>query len=147
MGHKGEPITNLQYSIPLSTLSDRPADEVYSVLRSMHDNFDTLRGMTPDIKNFATDRTLVVPMVIPFHDGAIRFLREEGRWNDSLQRRHDALLDREQAMAQAWPGFWRDNHRAYPDRQGPNSLAAAWRAWKKDNLPALPPADDPSAAA
>lgn len=147
VGHKGEPITNMQYSIPLSTLADRPAEEVYSVLKVMHDNFDTLSGMTPDIKNFATDRVHVVPMVIPFHDGAIRFLREQGRWNDSLQQRHEALLEREALMKEAWPGFWRDNYKDFPERQGPNSLAAAWRAWKKDNLPALPQASDPTAAA
>ncbi|MCQ9370404.1 TAXI family TRAP transporter solute-binding subunit [Corynebacterium sp. 35RC1] len=136
----GEVVTNFQYSIPLSTLAERPAEEVYTVLKTLHENFDDFKDATPDAKKFALDQILLLPLVLPFHEGAIRFLDEQGRWNESLQARNDALLLREERMREAWPQFWKENEDA-------SDVDKRWLQWKKDNLPALPVATDPTSLA
>lgn len=127
----GEIVTNFQYSISLSTLSTRPDEEVYTILKVLNDNFEGFKESTPDAKKFAADEILLNPLVIPFHDGAIRFIKETGRWNEALQKRNDALIEREASMQSAWPDFWKKNKEE-------TSVAAAWAQWKKDNLPKLP---------
>ena len=41
-------------------------------------------------------------MAIPFHDGAVRYLKEIGAWNDEDQAHNDALVKRAQILAQAF---------------------------------------------
>lgn len=131
----GESAVNMQYSIPLTTLADRSADEVHQVLTVMHENFDLFKNATPDAESFGLDQVLLDPMVIPFHDGSVRFFEEQGRWTPGMERRHQALLERERLMGDAWPDFWEE----YADADSPRT---EWRTWKNENLPALPAIDD-----
>ena len=43
--------------------------------------------------------------VIPYHDGAIRALKEAGVWNDAAQKHNDALLKRQEVLAAAWKAY------------------------------------------
>ena len=131
----GESAVNMQYSIPLTTLAERPHDEVTRLVTAMDKYFEDYKNATPDAKNFAFDQILLDPMVVPFHEAMVDFLKEKGRWTKDLQTRHDALLDREQRMAEAWPDFW-EQHKNDPE------VPAKWVDWKRENLPKLPTIDD-----
>lgn len=136
---EGESAVNMQYSIPLAALSSRPADEVHELVTQIHENFDRFKSSTRDTKMFALDKIMLTPMVVPFHDGTVAFFKEKDVWTPSLQARHEALLDREGRLKDAWPGF-RDAH-------GKDDTAAKqWFDWKQENLPELPPTDDLPAA-
>lgn len=133
---EGEEAWTFQYSIVLATLATFPEDRVYTMLKTLHDNFDSFVGTTPDAQRFALDNILLTPLVIPFHPGTVRFLKEHGRWNDSLQARNDALLDREKLMHAAWPDFLEEHKHI-------KNPAAEWKKYKKDNLPRLPEVVEP----
>lgn len=130
-----ESAVNMQYSIPLTALSSRPADEVHRLVTQIHENFPKYEKSTRDTKMFALDKIMFDPMVVPFHDGAIAFLKDQGVWTPGMQRRHEALLDRESHLTEAWPGF-RDQNKDADD------AARRWADWKRENLPALPLIDD-----
>lgn len=132
---EGESVVNMQYSIPLTTLEERSADEVLTLLEHIDENYESFKDATPDAHNFHRDEVLMTPMVVPFHEGAVRFFERADRWSESLQARQDALLEREQLMRSAWPDFW-DDHATDDD------VARQWYSWKQDNLPDLPEVDD-----
>lgn len=131
----GERVTNLRYSLPILTTREHSTDEVETLLGHMHEHFDLYANSTPDTENFALDQIMMLPLTVPFHEGAIKFLDEHGRWSPGLQQRNDALLARENAMHDAWPDFWQSNKDAEDVRQ-------RWKDWKTQNLPALPVVDD-----
>ena len=132
---EGESAVNMQYTIPLTTLAERPADEVTRLVTALDENFEYYKDSTPDAKSFAFDRILLEPLVVPFHEAMVDFLKDKGRWTPGLQKRNDALLQRERLMAEAWPEFWKDNKKA-PD------VRDRWVDWKDENLPVLPPITD-----
>lgn len=131
----GESSVNMQYSVPLTTMADRPKEEVRKILQAMHDNFDTYKDATVDAHKFGADEVLLTPLVIPYHEGAIDFLKSIHKWTPGLQRRNDALLERERLMHEEWPHFF-DRHK------DSGNLAEQWKQWKDDNLPKLPDVDD-----
>lgn len=134
----GETAVNMQYSIPLTAMADTPAEQVHALCRAIGTNFEHFKSATPDAKRFDPQAVLMEPLVVPFHEGAVRFFTEIGRWNPQLQTRNQALLERGRLMREAWPGVLAD----HPG----DGLPAAWRTWKTDNLPPLPAAGDEGAA-
>lgn len=132
---EGESAVNMQYSIPLTALSSRSSDEVQELVTQIHDNFDRYKSATRDTKLFALDKIMLTPMVVPFHDGAVAFFKEKGVWTPGLQARHEALLDREGRLKEAWPGF----REAHGKEDG---APKHWFDWKQENLPELPPIND-----
>lgn len=127
----GDSVVNMQYSIPLTTTKDRPEKEVRAMLDLLHDNFDDFKDSTPDAVAFAADKVLLAPTV-PFHEGAVGFFRDIGRWTPQLQERNDALIEREKLMQEHWPEFL-DEH------SGSGDAVRSWKEWKAANLPALAP--------
>lgn len=132
---EGESAVNMQYSIPLTTLSDRPTDEVRTLLGCIHKFYDDFKNATPDADQFGADQVLLTPLVVPFHEGAVDFFRDIGRWTPGLQARNDALIQREARMAEAWPEFWSEHSTA-------TDVSRLWREWKQENLPPLPAVND-----
>ncbi|MGJ3402572.1 TAXI family TRAP transporter solute-binding subunit [Glutamicibacter sp. Je.9.36] len=131
----GQSAVNLQYSLPLVTLADRPAEEVQMLLASMEKHYGKYKDATPDAHKFHSDEAMLTPLVIPMHEGSVDFLKQAGKWTADLQKRNQALLKREQLLAAAWPGFWKQH-------SGDPAIAAKWRSWKKENFPKLPTVDD-----
>lgn len=128
---EGESVVNMQYSIPLTTTRDRPEKEVRAMLDLIHENFDDFKDSTPDAPAFAADKVLLAPTV-PFHEGAVSFFRDIGRWTPELQERNEALVERERLMEEHWPDFW-DEH------SGDGDVVRLWKRWKSENLPAIAP--------
>ncbi|NDO78645.1 TAXI family TRAP transporter solute-binding subunit [Kocuria indica] len=142
---KGESAVNMQYTIPLVAMAERPADDVTRLVEALDENFQYYKDTTPDAHRFATDQIQLTPLVIPFHDAAVEFLTRKNRWSRELQTRQDALLERERLMTEAWPDFWKS-------QSDEKAARKAWVEWKKSNLPPLPEvpgtlAEDPMSTA
>lgn len=133
--NEGEAVTNLRYTLPITAREDQSVAGVEALLGYMHEHFDIYSDATPDTENFALDKVMLLPLTVPFHEGSVNFLKEYGRWTPGMQERNDALLLREQAMHDAWPGFWEANGTAEDVRD-------RWKSWKRENLPALPEVTD-----
>lgn len=124
-------VTVMEYSLPITTTPDRSFDEVLELMRAIDRNFPDFGGTTLDSVNFAPDRVLLDPLMVPLHDGAVAYFTETGRWTPDLENRNRALLGREELMKDAWPDFF-EAHSA-DDR-----ISETWKAWKRENLPPLP---------
>ncbi|MCT1545108.1 MULTISPECIES: TAXI family TRAP transporter solute-binding subunit [Kocuria] len=114
---KGQTVTNMQYTIPLVTLADRPSDEVSRLVQDMDENFEYYKNTTPDAHRFAANEIQLTPLVIPFHDAMVQFLIDKKRWNADLQSRQTALVERERLMLDAWPDFWSNQTDKNPRRK------------------------------
>ena len=44
-------------------------------------------------------------MFLPFHDGAILYYREAGKWTDAAEANHQRNLVRQQALQEAWAAY------------------------------------------
>lgn len=131
----GESAVNMQYTIPLTTLADRPTDEVSELIEHIDQYYEHFKDVTPDAPSFNRDRILLDPMVVPFHASSVSFLEKIGRWTPDLEARQEALIEREGLLADAWPPFLEDN-------SGADDLPRRWEEWKAENLPPLPTIED-----
>ena len=87
--------------IGLSNLSD---DIAYNMTKAMVENFSAYEKAAPAAYGWALDKQLE-DFYLPSHDGAIRFLKEAGRWTDKAQANQDKLLQRQAVLADAWKAY------------------------------------------
>lgn len=131
----GESCVNMRYSLPLTTMADRPEEEVTAILKLIEDNIHNHLTDTPDMDKFTPERVMLVPMTIPFHEGSVKYFKKIGRWTLDLQKRQDALLEREKAMQEQWPTFWEEHGES-------DNVRELWMDWKRTHLPPLPEVND-----
>lgn len=123
---EGESARVLEYTIPLTTMGSRDADEVYHLVKSMVENYEHYEGTTPDTKQFGFDAVLKEPLVVPFHEGTVRYFEERGVWTEELERKNDELIERGERMREAWPGV--------VESSSAEELEQNWTDWKTDEL-------------
>lgn len=123
---EGESARVLEYTIPLTTMASRDADEVYHLVTSMVENYEHYEGTTPDTKQFGFDAVLKEPLVVPFHEGTVRYFEERGVWTEELERKNDELIERGERMREAWPGV--------VESSSAEELEQNWTDWKKTEL-------------
>ncbi|MFB0833632.1 TAXI family TRAP transporter solute-binding subunit [Arthrobacter halodurans] len=123
---EGESARVLEYTIPLTTLGSRDADEVYHLVKAMVENYEHYEGTTPDTKQFDFDAVLKEPLVVPFHEGTVRYFEERGVWNEELERKNDALVERGERLREAWPGVVGSSPAGELERN--------WTDWKTTEL-------------
>ncbi|ALU38772.1 TRAP ABC transporter substrate-binding protein [Kocuria flava] len=123
---EGESARVLEYTIPLTTTGERDADEVHHLVRAIVENYEHYAGTTPDAEQFHLEKVLKEPLVVPFHEGTVRYFEERGVWTEELERKNQELIERGERMREAWPGV--------VEASGEEDLAANWEAWKATEL-------------
>ncbi len=97
------PAQLLAYRYPvLVTQADRDADEVYALMKALDETFDMYKNATAVMPRWGLEMSGTPPMDVPFHEGAIRYLKEIGVWNEEMQAWNDARLTRLNAIQAAW---------------------------------------------
>lgn len=74
----------------LSVNCDLSEDVVYNVAKALLDNTDEFATYHPTGRQWNVKNTLDNP-VVPFHPGAIKYLKEKGAWTDELQAVQESL--------------------------------------------------------
>lgn len=96
------PLIGYTYPYPiLVTNSDQDADEVYAVIKAIHENFDKFKDSAPGADGWSMDNQSMV-WGIPYHEGAVRFFKEQGMWTDEAQANHETLIRRQGIIKDAW---------------------------------------------
>lgn len=90
------------YAYPvLIAMADQDADLVYNMTKAMIELYDQYNGKAPGIGGWALDKQNF-QWVAPYHEGAIRYYKEIGKWSDAAQAHNDKLLARQATLAKAW---------------------------------------------
>lgn len=99
------PFDSVTYPYPvLLAYAESDADLAYAMAKALQDYLPHYKDAVTGLDGWALDRQ-VLDWVIPFHEGVVRYLKEEGRWTPALQEHQDGLLDREQLLAETWKAF------------------------------------------
>ncbi|MCW8084315.1 TAXI family TRAP transporter solute-binding subunit [Sabulicella glaciei] len=118
------PANVMGYRYPMITVNaDAPDAEVYALMKAIGETFDLYKDVNPIMPRWAMNLAATPPMDAAFHNGAIRYLREAGIWNDTIGQWQDRTLGRQKALQSAWAEF-------LPDARGRNlseaDFTAAW---------------------
>ncbi len=90
------------YAYPvLIAMADQDADLVYNMTKAMVELYGEFEGKAPGINGWSIDKQ-DTQWVAPYHDGAIRYFKEIGKWSDEAQAHNDRLIARQAALADAW---------------------------------------------
>jgi TRAP transporter TAXI family solute receptor len=93
------------YAYPvLIAMENQDADLVYNMTKAMVELFDQYDGKAPGIGGWALAKQNF-EWVVPFHEGAIKYLKEIGAWTDAAQAHNDKLIKRQATLAAAWKDF------------------------------------------
>lgn len=78
-----------------------PAETIRGLAMAMVDAAASLKGSVPGIEGYDV-RLQRLDWVIPYHDGAIAWLKASGMWTEAAQTRNDRLIARQKLLRQAW---------------------------------------------
>ena len=100
---KESPKAVMGYRYPMITVyADAKEDEVYAVTKAIIDTYDLYRPATPVMERWEISKAAAYPMDAPFHDGAIRYLKEKGVWSADHQKWQDGIVKRQALLRQGW---------------------------------------------
>jgi len=80
------------------------ADLAYGLTKALIVNYDAYKDTAPGAAGLDL-KLQKLEWVVPFHDGAIKALKEAGAWSDAVQKHNDGLLRRQAVLGEAWSGF------------------------------------------
>lgn len=99
---EGETGVTMYYTVPVVTYADQDEDAVYETVSALVEHYDEYEGDTATADQWGIDEITPEPIQVPFHEGTIRFLDEEGLWTEEAQTRQDQLVERGEALREAW---------------------------------------------
>jgi len=122
------------YPIFMAYAAQSP-DLVYSMTKSMIVDYDLYKDSAPGADGLELKRQ-ILNWVLPYHDGAVKALKEAGAWTPEAQKHNDMLVKRQDTLGKAWADFNKANPPA--DKE---AFAKAWMSARKTALEAagLPP--------
>ncbi|GGL79458.1 TAXI family TRAP transporter solute-binding subunit [Wenxinia marina] len=82
----------LSYDTYVVANADVDDATVTALLEGMLAAGEELQGVHPSLAGFTPEAAVTSAPVIPYHDAAIAFYKEQGMWTDEDQARQDALL-------------------------------------------------------
>ena len=80
-------------------------DLAYNTTKAMYVHYDDYKGAAPGGNGWALDRQQLETYFLPFHEGAIKYYKEIGKWNAKAQANQDANLARQKVLQDAWKAF------------------------------------------
>jgi TRAP transporter TAXI family solute receptor len=132
---KEKPIELGNYPYPIFVVyGSVPADQVYSVTKSMIVGYDAYKDAAAGAGGLAADRQ-TKNWVVPVHPGAVKALKEAGQWSDEQEAYNNALFKRQTVLTTAWADYGKSS-----PPSDDKAFLAAWMtaraaALKKANMP------------
>ncbi|MDQ2094948.1 TAXI family TRAP transporter solute-binding subunit [Rhodalgimonas zhirmunskyi] len=115
------------YAYPvLMTYAVQDEDLTYNMTKAMDQYFSSYEGKAPGINGWALDKQNM-QWVAPYHDGAIRYYKEVGKWTDADQKHNDMLVARQAALMKAWEEL---------KAEAPDNWEEAWAEKRREALKA-----------
>lgn len=128
-----KPMDIMAYRYPVLVVrGDMSNDDVYAFMKAMDETFDMYKNATKVMPRWNLKTSGVPPADAPFHEGAIKYLKEKGIWTDEHQKWNDARLKRLKALQAAWSETMKQG-KDLPD----DKFAALWQKNRTAALAAL----------
>jgi hypothetical protein len=108
--------------------ASQPADLIHAITKAMIVNYDLYKDGAPGADGLELKRQNLT-WVVPYHEGAVKALREAGAWTEAAEVHNQALLKRQETLAKAWDAFAKANPPADAEAYG-----KAWTAKRKEAL-------------
>lgn len=97
-----DPHEGATYPYPLLiALEDTDEAMVHALTGVIHRHYDEFKDADPGAVGWALERQLF-QWVVPYHGGAVRYLREAGVWTDAMEAHNQRLLERQRVLARTW---------------------------------------------
>jgi uncharacterized protein len=80
------------YLLAGTKLSD---DAVYQILNTYWEHDAELGPLHPGLKDTKRDRFVSTSLSFPYHEGAVKFYKEKGVWNDKVEKKQAELVAKE----------------------------------------------------
>ncbi|WP_319530175.1 TAXI family TRAP transporter solute-binding subunit [uncultured Cohaesibacter sp.] len=107
---EGEVAKMAAYRYPvITTTPDKSADEVYAFIKALDETYDIYKNGTAAMPRWSIDRSGKPAIDVPFHEGAIRYLKEKGIWTDKDDAWNQKRTARMDALVAAWKTFKADH--------------------------------------
>lgn len=130
---EGETAAMAAYRYPIITsTADKSADEVYAFTKALDETYDMYKNGTAVMSRWALDQSGRPAIDIPFHEGAVRYLREINVWTDEDESWNQTRLARMDALTEAWKEF----HGANTD-MAEEEFSDAWMKRRGEVIAAL----------
>jgi len=114
----------MYYPIPVVTYADMNEPAVYETITALIEHYDEYKDSTATADEWGIDNIAPEPIQVPFHEGLIRVLKEHDLWTPEAQVRQDQLVERGEALRQAWDEI--------VDDTDPSDLREVWEARKAE---------------
>ena len=108
--------------------ASQPADLVYNLTKAMIANYDAYKDAAPGAAGLEVKRQNLA-WVLPYHEGAVKALKEAGAWKAEHEAHNQKLLKRQDTLASAWAAFMKNSP---PDDK--EAFAKGWSAARKAAL-------------
>ncbi len=103
---EGEVLHSAGYRYPqIIVRADTSADEVYAFTKALDKTFPLYKDAKATMERWALAAAGIPPIDVPFHEGAIKYLKEKGIWTEEAQAWNDQRLAREAKLIAAWDTF------------------------------------------
>jgi TRAP transporter TAXI family solute receptor len=100
---KESPANMLAYRYPIVvTMANKSDEEVYAFVKALDETYGIYKDATSAIHRWKMSDAGTPPIDIPFHTGAIRYLKEKGIWTDEMSAWNDKRKARLMALSAAW---------------------------------------------
>ncbi|HEX5999821.1 MAG TPA: TAXI family TRAP transporter solute-binding subunit [Hyphomicrobiaceae bacterium] len=117
------------YAYPIfMAYAKQPAAVVYGLSKAMIVNYADYKDNAPGAAGLEAKRQNLA-WVLPYHEGAVRALKEAGLWKAEHEAHNQALVKRQDTLAAAWAAFLKTNP--------PEDKAAFGKAWMAARKTAL----------
>jgi len=94
----------LAYRYPIMVVrADENADTVYAIIKALDETYGMYKNATKVMPRWKLEESGTPAIDVPFHPGAIRYLKERGIWNADYQKWNDERLARLNALRAEWP--------------------------------------------
>lgn len=127
------PVNIFAYRYPVLTVrGDMDEDAVYNYIKALDETYGIYKDATAVMHRWDLEEAGTPAIDVPFHAGAIRYLKEKGIWTDEHQAWNDQRLARLNALRDAWTAALAEG-----DGKSDEEFAEIWETHRTQALESL----------
>lgn len=91
-GLLNEPVISIAFPTVLLTHNEYSEDQAYEIVKTLFENYEKLQPLFTWLEDWDPETMFIPNPSTPYHEGAIKYFKEEGLWTDEAEEYHQELL-------------------------------------------------------